>query len=334
MMVSRSIHEQMVSAASSGDIAALKACLARGADVHYRDEVAIILAAANGHAGVIPVLAAAGADIDAHNGRPLVRAASNGFVDTVKILLSLGADVNADHSQALIAACTWGTAEMAQVLLDGGADPHASTELPLLRAIGHGNIDTLHLLVRAGADIFVSDAVALLMAKSDDDENMVAAVSAVMADARADFMAELAQVPDTLQFLQAEFVNNAGYKTGDSGLVRALKMECLPATLDVMRGRGVYLTESLLFDAKGNQGRPFVKMAGLHHDASSLPRIFDPAAWNGRIDDMMKAWGRYWAGLWPNERKALPLQPEDLEKTIAAWRLRALKMKMQRPPRL
>lgn len=334
MMPSRSIHDRLVTAASSNDVVSMAALIAEGADVHYQEERAIVLAACNGHAAALRLLLDHGADINANNGRPLVRAVSNGFIEAAKVLLSRGADVNIDNGQALISACSWGTAEMVELLLEHGADPHISTELPLLRAISHGNAETLQLLLNAGVDVFVSDAVALLMAQNDDDVFMTAMIEKEMAKQRADFMAQLHAARDVGAFLRGAFVNPAGFMTGDAAIVRALKMGVLADTLKAMREKGVYLTETFLFDAKNKDGKNLITLARQGHDTSALGILFDPVAWGGRTGDMLKSWNRYWDSLWPVEQKVSPLKPEDLDRHIAEWRRRELKTKGFKPPRL
>jgi len=94
-------------AAAAGDVGALQAALAEGADVNARGEfgdAALNLAAQNGHGEIVDLLIAAGADIENVGGAdktPLMHAAFAGNIFMVRKLLGAGARVSDDLLRGL-----------------------------------------------------------------------------------------------------------------------------------------------------------------------------------------------------------------------------------------
>jgi ankyrin repeat protein len=92
-------------ASQSGDVAAVKAALAAGADIegidfseNHNGRRALNYAALNDHAEVIEVLLAAGANIESENRtrfHPLHHAAEAGSINAIKVLLKHGANKRA-----------------------------------------------------------------------------------------------------------------------------------------------------------------------------------------------------------------------------------------------
>lgn len=97
----------MFDAASSGDLAAVEAALAGGADVHARGEygdTALNVAAEHGHLAVVERLLSAGADLENRGGAdktPVMNAAFAGHVDVVRLLVDRGARINNDLLQSV-----------------------------------------------------------------------------------------------------------------------------------------------------------------------------------------------------------------------------------------
>jgi HEAT repeat protein len=96
------INQQLLRAASGGDLRGVAAALEQGADVHARGEygdTALNEAAEYGHVEVVRRLLEAGADIENKGGAdktPLMNAAFSGHVEVVRLLLDKGARVNND----------------------------------------------------------------------------------------------------------------------------------------------------------------------------------------------------------------------------------------------
>jgi ankyrin repeat protein len=94
-------------AAAAGDVEALHAALADGADVNARGEFgdsALNFAAERGHGGIVDLLIAAGADIENKGGAdktPLMNAAFAGNLAIVRRLLGAGAKIGDDLLRSL-----------------------------------------------------------------------------------------------------------------------------------------------------------------------------------------------------------------------------------------
>lgn len=80
-------------ASETGNLRRVEACLAAGADVHYRFDYALRNAAAAGFLEVSERLISAGADINAFGGNPLGAAMAGGNAAIVALLLAAGANI-------------------------------------------------------------------------------------------------------------------------------------------------------------------------------------------------------------------------------------------------
>jgi ankyrin repeat protein len=150
----------------NGDLAALRAQLAAGADKNARDS---------------------------RGATPLMHAAAFGTADAVKILIDAGADVNARNSLEA-SALVWGAADAAKVhlLVEHGADVNARTKLgrtPLMiAAICDGCSETVRYLLAKGADANAKDERGespLQLAALGGDAKSVALLLDAGADAKA-----------------------------------------------------------------------------------------------------------------------------------------------------
>lgn len=158
------VHEEMIKAAHRGDIATVKALLAKGAYVDARLEysgwTALMLAAGEGHTELVKFLLAKGAEVNARSfvkNTSLIRAAVNGHTETVKFLLANCAEVNARGSggfTALMLAAQCGYSDIVKVLLANGADVNMKSDLDdtaLSRAMDNSHTETIRILKEAGA---------------------------------------------------------------------------------------------------------------------------------------------------------------------------------------
>jgi hypothetical protein len=129
--------EELLSAAQRGDVTAVQALLAKGADVNAmanNGRTALIEASQNGHLDVVQVLLAKGADVNAKDslGFSALQMASGqkGHLDVVQVLLAKGADVNAQDNEGWTAlmgasASSYADLDIVQALLAKGADVNA-----------------------------------------------------------------------------------------------------------------------------------------------------------------------------------------------------------------
>ncbi|MBM3567839.1 MAG: ankyrin repeat domain-containing protein [Alphaproteobacteria bacterium] len=172
-------YSGLLAAAAKGDVGAIAAAIAAGADLDARDghgRSAVHIAAHGSHYEAIKALARAGADLRAKDSRRydiVTIAAVKNDLAMVELALALGADARAVTSPydgtALIAAAHLGHAEVVAALIAGGAPlDHvnnlgwtAAMEAVVLGDGGSRHQATLRALVGAGADISIPDRAGL-----------------------------------------------------------------------------------------------------------------------------------------------------------------------------
>lgn len=156
----------LVSAARAGDAAALRALVARHADVNRGEAdgtTALHVAAERDDLPLTRSLIAAGARVDARTRQgvtPAALAAVNGSAPVLEALLGAGADANAalpGGETLLMTAARTGQPEAVRVLLAHGARVNAVEEArgqtALMWAAAEGNAAAIRVLVEAGADL-------------------------------------------------------------------------------------------------------------------------------------------------------------------------------------
>jgi ankyrin repeat protein len=146
-----------MTAARAGNLDAVKALLARGADPNGRernDQTAIMWAAAEGHAPIVQALIDAGADVRAkvRSGfTPLFFAAREGNIEVARTLLAAGVNVNEaieppERSMAQM------DRRLGVTLNSASFKPVRKGTSPLLMAVENGHFELAIALVDAGAD--------------------------------------------------------------------------------------------------------------------------------------------------------------------------------------
>ncbi len=161
----------LLDAVLGGDIAAVRATLAQGADANERDSdgtTALHHAARLGALEIADQLIAAGAEVDAgtrYGITPLALAAASGGAELVTRLLAAGADPGATSREGqtvLMNAALNGTPAMIETLLSHGANVNAAEQFrgqtALMWAAAKGNTAALTTLLAAGADISAESA--------------------------------------------------------------------------------------------------------------------------------------------------------------------------------
>ena len=132
-------REDFLRAAEQGDIATVRALLAKGADLQAQDTfgaTALMLAARGGHMAMVRALLEHGADVQAQDtfgATALIRAAEAGDLAMVSTLLEHGADVQASDAfgqTALMAATTQGHTAVMRVLRAASAGEPVQTPRP------------------------------------------------------------------------------------------------------------------------------------------------------------------------------------------------------------
>lgn len=185
----------LINAAQRGNVAEVKALIAKGADVNHptRYKTALMHAASEGHAEVVDLLLTNGAHVNTNTdeGTALMEAVKAGRVAIARRLLAAGADANAVHRTGdlplLMAArqrsyrtpTAEPNAELVQLLLDHGADANA-TDRWKETALMHANtVAKVKLLVAKSAELEAQDAegeTALIKAASRGDTAVVGAL--------------------------------------------------------------------------------------------------------------------------------------------------------------
>jgi ankyrin repeat protein len=161
---SEDINEDMIKAAQRGNMATVKSCIEKGANVNAKlgdsGFTALMLAAGEGHTEMVELLLANGADAntaDVGKNTVLMKAAMNGYTKTVKALLAHGAQVNARGERgftALMWAAQYGYADTIKVLLSKGAQVNMKSDLgdtALSRATDNGHTEIVRILKDVGA---------------------------------------------------------------------------------------------------------------------------------------------------------------------------------------
>lgn len=171
-------------AAMRGQVDAVQALLARGADVNVPQGdgmTALHWAAERGDEALVRLLLDAGAEASAttRNGNytPLHLAARSGDAVIVKALLDAGADVTARTSTggalAIHMAAAATSAEAIEALVAAGAEVDATDEAfgqtPLMFAAAAGRLPTVKALLAAGADVGLTSSVVDIAERAQRD---------------------------------------------------------------------------------------------------------------------------------------------------------------------
>jgi len=168
-------NADLLTAARDGDLAALTAAVADGADLEARDSrerTPLLLAATHDHVDVATALVAAGADVDALDDRhdtPWLVTGVTGSVKMMRALLPAEPDMtirNRFGGIALIPACERGHVDYVREVLKTGIKVDHVNDLGwtgLLEAIVYGDggepyQDIVEALIDAGADVNLADS--------------------------------------------------------------------------------------------------------------------------------------------------------------------------------
>ncbi|HEY6508435.1 MAG TPA: ankyrin repeat domain-containing protein [Vicinamibacterales bacterium] len=199
-------------AAMRGDLSAVRALIAKKADVNAPQgdgATALHWAVFRGQTDLLDVLLKAGANPKVANragSTPLWLASINGDAAAIRALLDAGADPNERlplGRTPLMAAARTGTVDAMAVLIDRGANVNAKETLrgttPLMWAADEGHEAAAQLLVRRGADIAARSNPATrgrgpALGKANDPRKQVAAQGAALAAGRALTLGDLQAV--------------------------------------------------------------------------------------------------------------------------------------------
>eukprot|EP00752_Nemacystus_decipiens_P008526 g7615.t1 len=184
---------RFITAASDGDLDAVKAYLKDGLDVNSQDWdklTALVAAASQGHLQVVKLLLDKGADVNAKDKDEisgLMEASIMGHVAVVKELLKAGAEVDAEAKSGVTAlwlASGEGRKDVLKELLKSGASANNSrsdgiTALMGAAAGGHGEV--VNMLLKAGADVGAKDHDEVTALMNAAESGSLEAVDALLA---------------------------------------------------------------------------------------------------------------------------------------------------------
>jgi ankyrin repeat protein len=155
----------IVDAARRGDEAAVRALIAKKANVNIRGNdgsSALLWATYNDDVEMVRALIAAGAEVNAPNHygiTPLLQASRTGDAAVIDALLKAGADPRLNHPQGetpLMAASKTGRVNAVKLLLETGANVNAADtyqqQTALMWAAADGHVDVVQALLDARAD--------------------------------------------------------------------------------------------------------------------------------------------------------------------------------------
>jgi len=183
----------LIRAAWSGDVAAVKDLLDRGADVNatYVGSVENTEPPTSDDRPdrSTPLLYAADLSLDRKHDMALVQS----HIEVMKLLIAHGADVNIrdhDGKTALMNVVGWGDADIVETLLDRGADVNARWNgwTALMEAAGQGDPSVVKTLLDRGADVNARERnvpTALICAAQRGDPNIVKLLLSRGADVHA-----------------------------------------------------------------------------------------------------------------------------------------------------
>ncbi len=150
------VNEELWAAARKRDVQAVKASLAKGAEVNSKTRygaTALFYAADRGHVEVMKVLLESGAEANAkdtfYNASALTWAAYNGHAEAVKILLDHGATDGKDS--ALLVGVENNNLEMVKAVLASGGLSAETLTSALTSATKNGRTEIVEALKSAGA---------------------------------------------------------------------------------------------------------------------------------------------------------------------------------------
>jgi ankyrin repeat protein len=188
------IEDDLLKAASNGEIEKVRSLLNKGANVNAKDKdgvTAMMWASEKGQTEIVNILLSKGAEVNARENNSgmtaLMVAAAEGHTAIVEALLAKGADVNAKDynlgATPLMGAAEYGYVNIIRTLIAKGADVNAKDKknrTALMMASTNGHTSTVQALLLAGADVNVKDtqfgATALMGASANGHAAIVEAL--------------------------------------------------------------------------------------------------------------------------------------------------------------
>src|SRR5215831_7872540 len=183
VLVQATNDPSVVVAARDGDLEAVRALLAKNADVNataHDGSTALLWAVYHSDVPMARALIAAGANFTTANHygvTPLLQASRTGDTPMIAELLKAGATVarsiHPEGETPLMAASRTGTVDAVKLLLEAGSDPNASEnyqqEMALMWAAEEGHVDVINALLAAKANPNAKAHVSSLTTRKNAD---------------------------------------------------------------------------------------------------------------------------------------------------------------------
>lgn len=275
-------NEKLAVAAERGDLEQVKALAHFPVDWQHDNSRGLRRAAREGHQEIVELMLQKGAEAKALDSEALRSAVAGGYEKIAELLLARGANVNALKGAPLIKAVSTRRANMVRMLLAYRACPHFGDNRALRQAALDGSGDIVRALLKAGADPFALHDSAMALANPEKHGVIVDMLAERMFSMREEFRQDFAAAPTPKDFLRARYKT-----TGESALVRALKLNLLGEALDKMKEAGDTLSHGDLYGLKDRGGRPLGVLAA---ERGRLKDLFDAALWRGNLDELQKCW--------------------------------------------
>ena len=140
----------------------------------------------------------------------------------------------------------------------------------LKAAVFAADIAAVRRLIAEGADPFALRGTGAQLTDTEKYGAVVDYLATRMSDMRQDFLTALEGAEDAAAFLRAPYLG-----TGETALLRAIKMNLMPRTASIMVERGVMLAPADLA-VQDRNGLPFMEIAG---ERAQLKHIFNEKFW-------------------------------------------------------
>ena len=264
------LDTNLLIAARDGDALTVRDSLRQGANANYRDSMPLRQAAGNGHLEAVSVLLEHGANINALNGAPLLRAVEWEHAQVALYLLEKGADVRLDHGAAFVEAVENDMIDVVKEMAKRGADVHAYDDIALVTAVSKGQTGMVDILLKFGADPFAQGMVALGSAHALKEKQIIDLLVNTIARQVAQFHLDLLKAEDIDKFAKEPYSS-----TGESGLMRAVKMSCV----EQLAEKGLNITPADLTEAKDRAGKTALARAA---ELGDVRPLFTVKIWGER----------------------------------------------------
>ncbi len=142
-------QEYLISGSKSGKLDHVIISLSNGANIHAKNDYALIEASYHGQIEVVKYLVSNGADIHVDGDISLGIASLGGHLDIIKYLVGLGADIHADDDYALRWASRNGHLDVVKYLVElkpDGANIYALSDYALIWARQKGHMEVVKYL--------------------------------------------------------------------------------------------------------------------------------------------------------------------------------------------